>query len=187
MPTSETRPAGRVRRRRTILVVMCLSVLVILGVAVVRLFVRPDLPPLPARVDAIIELGGPGQRDAVALALAGERRAPVLIQSTTETEAASGRCLPPVPEVRIGCFHAQPNTTRGEAEYIGRAAAEGGWKSIILVTTPDHAWRARLEVRRCFGGEVYVVTSQLPRLLWFRQIPYQAAATVKAMTFSRTC
>jgi hypothetical protein len=57
----------------------------------------------------------------------------------------------------------------------------------VLVTTPDQAWRARLRVTRCFDGEVYVATSPLPPLAWLGQIPYQWAATVKALVFERAC
>jgi hypothetical protein len=103
MSTSLTRPADpetvggrRTRRRRTVIIVVrCVLALVILGGAGItaRLFVWRDLPPPPPRVDAIIELGGPGLRDRVALGLARSHRAPILVQSTTEVDAARG----PVP------------------------------------------------------------------------------------------
>jgi hypothetical protein len=159
---------------------------VTLAAITARVFVWPDLPPLPEHADAIIELGGPGMRnrDGVALDLAREQRAPVLIQSTRRNDTS---CLPPVPGVRIECFYADPNTTRGEARYIGTVAAKRHWTSVILVTTPDQAWRARLRVSRCFPGEVYVATAHLPSLDWFRQIPYQWLASIKALTAERTC
>ena len=47
----------------------------------------------------------------------------------------------------ILCFHADPNTTRGEARDIAAMAAQYDWDSIILVTTPDHAWRVRVRAR----------------------------------------
>jgi uncharacterized SAM-binding protein YcdF (DUF218 family) len=39
---------------------------------------------------------------------------------------------------------------RGEARFIGGVARQYGWKSVIIVTTPDHAWRAALRVSRCW-------------------------------------
>ncbi len=180
-------PGTRTRRRRRISVVAVSLVLVFFAAATARLFVRPDLPPLPPRADAIIELGGPGDRDAVALALARAHRAPVLIQSTVTRDTVSNTCLAPVPRVTIMCFHAKPNTTRGEAQYIGRMGSERHWKSVIVVTSPDHAWRARLEIGRCFPGQIYVATTWLPPLYWFRQIPYQSLATIKALTVNRSC
>ncbi|MBA2954224.1 YdcF family protein [Nocardioides sp. MAH-18] len=166
---------------------MALLVLVMFGVTTARVFVWPDLRPLPGHVDAIVELGGPGDRDAVTLDLAAQHLAPLVIQSTVASDALSDTCLPPVPGVEIGCFHPAPDTTRGEARWIGEQAAEHGWHSIIIVTTPDHAWRARLRVQRCFPGEVYVATSPLPPLDWFRQIPYQWGASAKALLLQRAC
>lgn len=171
------------------LAVASLLVLLVFGAVTDRLFVQPDLAPLPPRVDAIIELGGAAVdgRDRLALELARARLASFLVQSTVVEEAGTNRCLPPVPDVVVLCFHADPNTTRGEARYIAQEAARRHWKSIVLVTTPDQAWRARLRTTRCFGGEVYVATSPLPSWLWLRQVPYQWAATGKALVFERAC
>lgn len=174
------------RRRRWIGLVVLVLFLAFAG-ATARLFVWPSLPPVPARADAIIELAGPGNRDAVTLELAREHRAPLAIQSTVARDATSDTCLPPVPDVTIGCFHPVPATTRGEARYIGARGAASQWHSVIIVTTPDHAWRARLRVERCFPGQVYVKTSPLPRWRWLTQIPYQWTASVKALLFQRDC
>ena len=160
---------------------------VLFGVVTARVFVWPDLPPLPQRADAIIELGGLGDRDGGALALARDHRAPVLVQSTVVAEAGTDRCLPPIPGVTILCFHAEPGTTRGEAEWIGQMARERHWTSVILVTTPDQASRAALRVMRCFDGQVYVSTTPLPVAHWITAIPYQWAATEKALAFERDC
>ena len=151
-----------------------------------HLLVWPDLEPAPERVNAIVELGGPGDsdRDRVALKLARNHRAPVLIQSTVVGDA---HCLPPAGGARVICFHPDPNTTRGEARWLGAIAAQRHWKSVIVVTTPDQAWRANLRVARCFRGTVYNVTAHLPFLDWLRQIPYQWVASAKALTIERTC
>jgi hypothetical protein len=129
----------------------------------------------------------PTNRDEAALDLARDHRAPVLVQSTVREEAGTHTCLPPVPGVTILCFHADPNTTRGEARAIGAMAARYHWDSIILVTSPDHAWRSRWRVSRCFPGEIYVSTKTLPFWYWFRQIPYQWFASAKALTLERGC
>jgi uncharacterized SAM-binding protein YcdF (DUF218 family) len=162
------------------------SVLVLLAAVTARVFVWPDLRPLPDRADAIIELAGPGEhsRDQVALDLARQNRAPLLIQSTLPDDT---NCLRSVPGVTVECFHPDPDTTRGEARYIGQLAAQHHWTSVILVTTPDQVWRARLRVSRCFDGEIYSVTAHLPFLMWFQQIPYQWVASVKALTIERDC
>ena len=182
-------PAARLvhrsRLRRVGLVVLLLFV--VFAATTARIFVWPSLPALPPRADAIIELAGPGNRDATTMALAREHRAPVVIQSTLARDATSDTCLPPVPDVTVECFHPTPETTRGEARYIGERAAAEHWKSVIIVTTAAHAWRARLRVERCFPGQVYVATSPLPTSQWPLQIPYQWAATAKAELFQRGC
>jgi uncharacterized SAM-binding protein YcdF (DUF218 family) len=184
----------RRRRRRRVIGLVVLALFLAFVGTTARVFVWPSLPPLPAHADAIVELGGPGNRDAVTLALAGTHRAPLVIQSTVASDALSDTCLPQdmlaeygAQDVRVGCFHAVPGTTRGEARWIGEEGAQQGWHSVIIVTTPDHAWRARLRVQRCFPGEVYVKTSPLPRWDWFRQIPYQWAASIKALFVQRSC
>ena len=188
LASTRTSPrSGSSRRwlRRTLAALFAIAVL--FSVVTGRVFIWPDLPEVPARADAIIELGGMGDRDGAALALAREHRAPVLIQSTVVAAAGTSRCLPPIPDVTIMCFHADPNTTRGEARYIGALGAQQTWRSVILVTTPDQAWRAQLRVKRCFPGEVDVSTTPLPTWAWLQQIPYQWAASAKALIFQRDC
>jgi uncharacterized SAM-binding protein YcdF (DUF218 family) len=191
-PEELTEPAAGKppRRRKRYRLRIALGVIILLFAAVTaRVFIWPDLAPLPERADAIIELGGPTglSRDEAALRLARDHRAPVLVQSTVQEEAGTNSCLPPVPDVKILCFHADPNTTRGEARAIGAMAAQYHWNSIILVTTSDHAWRARLRVSRCFPGQIYVSTTHLPFWDWFRQIPYQWVASARALTLEQDC
>jgi uncharacterized SAM-binding protein YcdF (DUF218 family) len=179
-------PAAKATWRRKAAVI-ALLVLVVFVVATVRLFVLPELAPLPARADAIIELAGPGNRDAATMALVREGRAPVVAQSTVPVEAGGHTCLPQTPGVEVLCFNPNPGTTLGEARYIGEVAAQRHWQSVIIVTTPDHALRAELRVSRCFPGTIYVATSPLPWWDWFKQIPYQWAASVKALVFQTGC
>jgi uncharacterized SAM-binding protein YcdF (DUF218 family) len=188
MEATHRRERERSRRRRWLVPAVVVVVLALVFIAVTaRMFVWPDLPALPERVDAIIELGGPGDRDARALALAREHRADYLVQSTVTAEALTQRCLPAVPGVRIMCFHPDPNTTQGEAQFIGDLGRALGWTSVILVTTPDQAWRAKLRVERCFDGEVFVATTPLPARLWVKYVPYQWGATARALLVQRSC
>jgi hypothetical protein len=186
-PAGERRSRKRRRRRRW--GVIALLAFLVWAAATARLFVWPDLAPLPQRADAIIELAGPGidGRDQLAVKLAREHKAAYLVQSTVAAEAGTDRCLPAVPGVTVLCFHPVPETTRGEAEWIGREAELRRWRSVVLVTTPDQAWRARMRVSRCFTGETYSATSPLPFSSWFVQIPYQWFASAKALTVERAC
>jgi uncharacterized SAM-binding protein YcdF (DUF218 family) len=169
--------------------VAALVLLVAFGATTAHLFIWPHLQPLPRHVDAIIELGGAAndRRDRVAVELAREGRADYLVQSTTRGEAGRDTCLPAVPSVTVLCFHADPNSTRGEAQWVAAEADRRGWESVILVTTPDQAWRASLRTTRCFPGDVYVATAPLPAVEWLWQIPYQWAASAKALTIERSC
>lgn len=174
-------------RRRAVLAVLAL---VLAGVSLLsaHLFVWPDLPPLPGRADVIVQLGGPGDRRAVALDLARQGRAPLVAISVSVGEQDTQWChegrLRGLPVV---CFHSEPFSTRGEARAIANLAKRYGWRSVILVTSRDQAWRATVRVRRCFGGAISVATVRLPWYQWPTQIGYQWGATIKAYTFETTC
>lgn len=184
--SAERRPRRRWVRRIAIALAI---VLAMFAIATARLFIWPPLPDLPGHADAVIELAGPAvlDRDDQAMELARESRASVLVQSTTTQEAGTDRCLPPVLGVTVMCFHPNPGTTRGEAQWIGAAAAEHHWTSVILVTTPDQAWRAQLRLSRCFPGDIYVSTTPLPLSDWPGQIVYQWGATFKALFVETDC
>src|SRR5208283_1494012 len=145
-------------RRRAFAAVMALIVAFVL--VTVRLFVWPATG-MPARVSAIVLLAGPGDRMPVALQLAREHRAPVLVVSQGH-QGYGGPCPAATPGVKLICFDPDPSDTRGEAEFLGRLAEQYHWHSVVLVTTRAQDTRARLMVGRCFGGSVYVSTAALP-------------------------
>jgi uncharacterized SAM-binding protein YcdF (DUF218 family) len=178
----------RWRKRRIILFSLAV-VLVAAAVLLVRPIVHPGLAPLPAKADAIIQLGGPGNRRMTALELGREGRAPVVAISVSDEElSVAGWCddgsFRGQPVI---CFHSEPFTTRGEARSIAALAKQHGWRSVILVTSTDQAARAELRVGRCYDGSIYVATAHLPWYHWPVQVVYQAAAFVKAYTFQRSC
>jgi uncharacterized SAM-binding protein YcdF (DUF218 family) len=150
-----------------------------------RLLVWPT-QGMPARVSAIVMLAGPGNRLPVAVDLAREQRAPVLVVSQGHL-GYGGSCPAAVRGVRIICFDPDPADTRGEAEYVARLAKHDGWTSIVVVATPEQATRARLLVSRCYPGAVYVIAAPIPG----SQLPYQVAygwgALIKALTVQRAC
>jgi uncharacterized SAM-binding protein YcdF (DUF218 family) len=163
-------------------------VVAVFAVLTAHLFVWPDLPPVPARADAIVQLGGPGNRRHVAFDLARQGRAPLVAISVSNVEMRTSWCAAGrFRDVAVLCFHSKPFTTRGEARDVGTMAAQHGWRSVILVTTPDQARRATLRVSRCFNGQIAVATARLPWYEWPWQIAYQWGATVKAYTFQTSC
>jgi hypothetical protein len=160
-------------------------VVVLLSVVTARLLVWPA-QGMPARVSAIVMLAGPGDRLPVALELAREHRAPVLVVSRG-WEGYGGPCPPPIPGLKLICFEPDPGTTRGETEALGRLAKQFRWNSVVLVTTRTQDTRARLMAERCFGGSTYVVTAPLPLSSWPYQIAYGWGALLKALVIYRTC
>jgi hypothetical protein len=142
---------------------------------------------MPAQVNAIIMMAGPtGDRQSVALELARERRAPVVVISRGQ-HGYSGPCPAPVPDVRLICFDPDPGNTRGEAEFAANLAKKYNWESVVLVTTAEQDTRARMLVRRCFGGQVYVVTAPESLSSLPGQIVYGWGALLKALVLERAC
>ena len=166
-PVERSRWGLRWRWGRRVLIALAVLFALFCG-ATARLFVWPTTG-MPARVDAIVVPGGFGNRIAAAITLAKQGRARYLVLS-------QGEYVPPqlcgahVGAATVLCFKPNPDTTQGEAEGTARLAQEYGFRSIVLVTTPDQTWRAELRFGRCYSGEIYGVTTPLPRHLW----PYRS-------------
>jgi uncharacterized SAM-binding protein YcdF (DUF218 family) len=188
-PARGLRAAGprRPHGRRRLLAAAAALLLAGLAVTTARLFVWPERG-MPARVDAIVMLDGPGDRLRTTLTLAWAHRAPVVVISRGSTYWGHGSvCAPQIPRVKVICFRPDPATTRGEAEFAGRLAQRYHWHSIALVTTTPQDTRARLRVERCFPGSIYVVTAPFPAYEWPYEIAYEWGATVKALVLQRGC
>jgi uncharacterized SAM-binding protein YcdF (DUF218 family) len=181
------RRAVRRRRRRiagAALVIALAGLFAVTGV----LFIWPPGQGMPARVDAIVVLGGQGNRLGKGLELAHQRRAPVLVVSRgLPHPVPDSVCRPRSQAVKVICFSPRPRTTQGEAEFVSRLARQYHWRSVVLVVTPDQVIRARIRFERCYAGRIYVVTTPLPVLEWPYQIAYQWAAMFKEEVLQRSC
>ena len=171
------------RRRRVFAAAAALVAAVVLVSA--RLFVWPA-EGMPAHVSAIVMLAGPGDRLPVALRLAREHRAPVLVVSQG-WQGYGGPCPSPTPGVRLICFDPDPGNTRGEAQFVGRLAQRYHWHSVVLITAREQDTRARIRLGRCFSGSVYVVTAPLPLSNVPYQVAYEWGALFKALVLQRGC
>jgi hypothetical protein len=183
--TGDDRPPRR-RRRRAIVIGTVAAVFVAFCALTARLFIFP-VSGMPARVDAIVMMAGPGDRYSTALRLAEQHRAPVLVISRGSDLVGNGPCAPPIAGVREICFDPSPDTTQGEAEYAARLARQYHWRSIALVTITPQDSRARLRLERCFSGHVYVMPAPIRAALWPYELAYEWAATAKALTINRGC
>ena len=172
----------RCRRR---LFAAAIALVVVFGVATARLLVWPA-QGMPTHVSAIVMLAGPGNRLPVALQLAQEHRAPMLVVSQG-WRGYGGSCPPTVPGVKLICFEPNPGDTRGEAEFAGRLAKRYHWRSVVLVTVSAQDTRARILVGRCFGGSIYAITASLPLDNWPYQIAYGWGALFKALVLNQSC
>jgi hypothetical protein len=137
-------------------------------------------------VSAIVMLAGSGDRMPVALRLAREHQAPVLVVSQGN-QGYGGPCPPRPPRMKLICFDPDPADTRGEAEFVGRLARRYHWTSVVVVVTRPQATRARVLMERCFSGPVYVATAALPPGSWPYQVAYGWGALAKALVVHRAC
>jgi hypothetical protein len=88
---------------------------------------------------------------------------------------------------RLVCFHPHPSTTRGEARYVGAYARSHGAHSVEVVVTADQLRRARLRFKRCWHGTLRMIKTHAPLGGVLHEVPYQNAASVKALIFERSC
>jgi hypothetical protein len=167
-------------------VVVLVVVVVVFVVATARLFVWPPTDP-PARVDAILALGGdPGQlraHKAVSLAEAGY--APVVLVSLGDYPPAP--CPTARRGIRVICFRADPLDTRGEVEFAAAEATRHHWTSMLMVPERDQATRARMLFRRCSDIRLVVVPVTATGTSLAYDLAYEWASLVKSFVVHTSC
>jgi len=180
------RPDRRRRRWRRVAAAFIVLVVAFAGLTA-RLFVWPGTG-MPAHVDAIVVLDGPGYRLPTALRLMRAHRASYLaISQGTPASRDNTPCPRPIPRVRVICFHPSPPTTRGEVEYAGRLAARYHWHSVAVVAMAPQETPARIRLSRCYRGRIYAMTSPLRLRSWPYQVGYEWGATINALVLQRAC
>ncbi|GAB92326.1 YdcF family protein [Gordonia rhizosphera] len=189
-------PRARTRRRRLLFLagsVVLVCAITFAGVGY-QLFYREHQDPLvPA--DAIVVLGGEHDgREDYGLRLAAAGYADTVVISNpyiNDDYNRGGRalmervCNAGTPEIEVICFDPDPSTTRGEAMFVQRLAAERGWKSVIVISWRYHLVRARFIFGQCFDGDV--IMRSVPRdygrspIFWSYQFAYQYGGLAKAV------
>jgi uncharacterized SAM-binding protein YcdF (DUF218 family) len=179
---------GRRRHRRTtarLLVAAGLAVALFLSLSA-RLFVWSAYNGVEGvHADAVVVLGGPGPRWQIALELAREHAAPVMLVSVPSVQWNCPRN--DLPGTQIECFHPDPDDTRGEARFAASTARANGWHSMIVISSVPQATRARLRFKRCFSGTVYVVPAKPDLGTWAYEVVYEWGALAKALIWQRGC
>ncbi|MCU1458294.1 MAG: hypothetical protein JWL73_2386 [Actinomycetia bacterium] len=183
-------PGYRRKHRR----IACALVVVLLGGwagSTFVLFVKPDKTQTPRRADAIVMLGGNGERLVRVHQLAQTNSTPTIAISDPRRilEPCSSRpqdALDQLPGKKVICFHPEPTTTRGEARAIGKLAAKHRWRSIIVVVSTDQVTRAKLLIGRCWGGEVQMVAVHPSQPIPWRAV-YEWGALTLAVVARRGC
>jgi len=169
--------------------ILVLILIILLGTVTAELFVWPATGSMPAKVDAIVVLGGQGDRLDYAMQLARENRAPYLVLSRGLGYLPPGICTEHVGSATVICFQPNPYTTQGESEAFAKLAKQYSWRSVALVTSQEQAWRARLWFGRCDpSGQFYSVGPKIPLSAVIPGgVIYEWGATVKAEVFNRSC
>ncbi len=113
----------------------------------------------PVKADAVFVLSGSSTRLPVGLRLIRQGYAPLLVisKSGPSASALEQRACAHRLDVKVLCVQADPYSTVGEAEELGRLARERHWSAVDVVTSSYHVVRARTIVRRCFRGTLRVI------------------------------
>lgn len=161
------------------MIVRVLLLLVAAFVAVGAFLVLVPHDDRPARADAVIVLSGTRQRLPVGERLVRQGYAPVLVVSRSthpkpaEQRACRGEAL---------CFRADPYSTRGEARAIARLAAQHHWRTVDVVTSRFHIYRARIVIRRCYHGGLHMIGAPQSRL----HLPLDAVKETLKLAYQET-
>jgi|SRR5579862_1943778 len=144
-----------------------IALLFVAWLAAASLLFVVDHSDKPVKANAVFVLSGSTTRLPVGLKLVREGYAPLLVISRTLPKPATleaGACAHRL-DVHVLCITAQPYSTVGEAEALGRLAAARGWHAVDVVTSKYHVVRARILMERCFHGTLRVVGAP-DQLVW---------------------
>jgi uncharacterized SAM-binding protein YcdF (DUF218 family) len=177
--------------RRLLIVLAALVVIWLVLCAV--LFVWPRAASTPRSADAVVVLsGGRNSRLDPGIALVRRGVAEVLVISGARDDrhwpkarrlCRQGR----IAAAQVICFEPRPFSTRGEARAIGRLAREHGWSRIVIVTSTFHVTRARMLVRRCYDGRLWLSGTPTP---WWRlpeEWAFETGKLAVQLTAERSC
>jgi len=149
----------------------------------VYLFVLPH-DDKPVHADAVVVLAGTKSRLPVGERLVREGFAPLLVVSLEEKPTSSKRRACARGAL---CFHAHPYSTRGEAREIAKLATQRHWRTVDVVTSKFHVFRARIVIRRCYHRGLRMIGSPQSTLHLPIDVVKESVKLVYQETFARGC
>ena len=168
---------------------LALLILAWLGVCAF-LFVWPREDE-PRRADAVVVLsGGRNFRLDRGLELIRRNVADTLVISDGHAEGwirANRLCADGADGFRVVCFKPEPYSTQGEAEAVARLGRERGWRSVAVVTSTFHVFRARMLFERCFAGSVEAVGARYKLRYLPTALFWETGKLGYALTVERAC
>ncbi len=143
----------------------------------------------PEHAGAIIVLGGSGEpTEVAAVKLVAEGYSNLLVFSLRPNQQCHPNEVYIPAKVLVTCFHANPQTTQGEARSIAHLAKVDHLHRIIVVAPTSQVTRARLRVSRCFSGQILMDGVDTGDFWdWTYAVFYEWGATAKALTLQRGC
>jgi uncharacterized SAM-binding protein YcdF (DUF218 family) len=157
------------------------------------LFLLHKDDPLPARgVDAVVVLAGSKVRLPVALDLIRRHVASTLVVSETDRRTDPPRyalCHGPKPRAyRLVCERADPFSTRGEARLAAALATRNHWRSLAVVSSRYHLFRARILFARCTPAKLVMRGADGDTWWWkTMSVPAEWVKLVRSETIRRSC
>jgi DUF218 domain len=145
--------------RRLILPVL-LALVVAYAIGGVLFLARDDDPV--SKADAVVVLAGSDSRLDVGLDLVRDGVAPVLVVSEDESgrdEQRTAFCTgggagEKLDGVEVICRKAAPVSTRGEARVVAELTDKRDWRSLVVVTSRYHLFRAERLIQRCTDAKL---------------------------------
>ena len=139
----------------------------------------------PIRADAVVVLQGSKTRLPRGYELMQEGYAPLLLISRGSRQKLEARLCDGESRFEVVCFSA--SSTRGEARIVSRLARERDLRSLDVVTSQFHVFRARKIFARCYSGDFRIVGSPQQ---WWKLPKYMLSESAKLAyqsAFARGC
>ena len=168
--------------RRALLVIAILFA-AWLCVAIALFAVHHDDPP--AHADAVVVLQGSKTRLPLGYGLMQEGYAPLLLVSRGSRLPLEHSLCDGETDLKVVCFSA--TSTRGEARIVSRIAHARNLRSLDVVTSQFHVFRARRIFERCYDGDLHMVGADQTWWLLPKYMVTETAKLAYQTVFARGC